>query len=146
MKLYLMRHGQAASIHTDPEQGLSNEGKLEIEKLALKLSDQGVTFKQAFHSEKARARQTAEIMSAILAPDITPTCKANLKPNDDPEKLLTDINSWQDDTLIASHLPYIPTLLMLLTGDNQPTSFLPGTIACLYKIGSIWQLDWLVRA
>ena len=143
MKLYLMRHGQAADIETDPEKGLSSEGKAAIEQLAHRLVEQDITFKQVFHSEKARARQTAEIMAGVLAPEVTPTCKAGLKPNDDPDKLLTDINNWQGNTLIASHLPFIPHLLMLLTGNSQSTSFTPGTIACLTKTGSKWQLEWI---
>ena len=145
MKLYLMRHGQAASIETDPEQGLSSEGKVAIEQLAHRLSTQGVTFKQVFHSEKARARQTAKIMTNILSPDVTPINRANLKPNDDPEKLLPDINSWKQDTLVASHLPFVPSLLMLLTGDYQSNNFVPGTIACLTKNDSKWQLEWISR-
>ena len=66
MKLYLMRHGQAASKDIDPEQGLTNNGKAAIEQLANKLSDQGMNFSQVVHSEKTRARQTAEIMSHII--------------------------------------------------------------------------------
>jgi phosphohistidine phosphatase len=138
-----MRHGQAADIETDPEQGLSSEGKAAIEQLAHRLVKQDITFKHAFHSEKARARQTAEIMTSILSPDVTPDCRAGLKPNDDPEILLSDINDWQQNTLIASHLPFIPHLLMLLTGNSQATSFSPGTIACLTKTGSKWQLEWI---
>lgn len=143
MKLYLMRHGQAASIDDDPEQGLSNDGRMAIEHLAHKLADQGVTFKQVFHSEKARARQTAEIMADILSPGVTPVCRAGLKPNDDPEQLLADINGWQENTLIASHLPFIPHLLALLSGSSQSSSFTPGTIACLTNTGSKWQLEWI---
>jgi len=93
MKLYLMRHGQAADIETDPEKGLSIEGRAAIQQLANKLAEQGVTYQQAFHSEKARARQTAEIMTTIISPEVTPECITNLKPNDDPEKLLADIKS-----------------------------------------------------
>ena len=145
MKLYIMRHGQAADVETDPEKGLSSEGKVAIEQLGHKLAEQNITFKQVFHSEKARARQTAEIMTSILSPDVTPACKAGLKPNDDPNKLLSDINNWQGNILIASHLPFIPHLLMLLTGNNQAASFSPGTIACLVKIGSKWQLEWITR-
>ena len=143
MKLFLMRHGQAADIEVDPEQGLSAEGKAAIEQLAHRLAEQNITFKQVFYSEKARARQTAEIMAGVLAPDVIPTCKAGLKPNDDPEKLLADINAWTNDTLVASHLPFIPHLLMLLAGNNQPANFTPGTIACLAKTGSKWQLEWI---
>lgn len=142
MKLYLMRHGQAASVEIDPEKGLSDKGKAEIEQLAHKLAKQDITFKQVFHSEKKRARQTAEIMTKILAPDIIPVCRDNLRPNDVPELLLPTINSWHEDTLIASHLPFVPTLLTLLTGNGQSTSFTPGTIACLTKAGPKWQLEW----
>ena len=145
MKLYLMRHGQAASIEVDPEQGLSSIGKTGIEQLAHKLAQQGVTFKQVFHSEKARAQQTAEIMANILAPDATPTIKTNLKPNDNPVLLLPEINALQETTLITSHLPFIPHLRMLLTGNNQPGNFVPGTIACLAKNGSQWQLEWITH-
>ena len=145
MKLYLMRHGQAASVDVDPDQGLSSEGRAAIQQLAHKLKEQGVTFKQVFHSEKARARQTAEIMAGALSPDVTPTCRTGLKPNDDPAKLLADVDNWQEDTLIASHLPFIPYLLLLLTDNNQPASFGPGTIACLTKSASKWRLDWVTR-
>ena len=145
MKLYLMRHGQAASIEVDREQGLSSEGRAAIEQLAHKLAKQNITFKQILHSEKARARQTAEIMTKILSPHITPTCRAGLKPNDDPEKLLPDINTWQENTLIASHLPFIPHLLILLTGNSQSSNFVPGTIACLTKKASQWELEWISR-
>lgn len=145
MKLYLMRHGQAASSDIDPEKGLSSVGKMEIEELAHRLKEQGVTFNQVFHSNKARARQSAEIMTKILAPDVTPLFKENLKPNDDPAILLPDIESWQDDTLIASHLPFVPSLLMLLLGENQTVNFVPGTVACLTRDGLKWHLEWISR-
>lgn len=145
MKLYLMRHGHAASKMVDPERGLTSEGKTGIEQLAHKLAQQEITFKQVFHSEKARAQQTAEIMTAILAPDVKPVCRKSLKPDDNPEELLADIDLWQDDTLIASHLPFIPGLLGLLTHGEQSVAFEPGTIVCLNKEGSDWQLDWVNR-
>ena len=145
MKLFLMRHGQAASSDIDPKKGLSDEGKTDIEQLAHRLATQNVTFKKAFHSGKARAQQTAEIMANILAPEVKPEFADNLKPNDDPEKIIPDINCWQDDTLIASHLPFIPHLLMLLTDSNQPINFVPGTVACLTRISTHWQLEWVAR-
>ena len=105
MKLYLMRHGQAASPQVDPQQGLSDEGRADIEQLAQRLAGQGIEFGQVFHSEKARAQQTAEIMVSILAPNVTPQMRSGLKPNDDPRLLLPEIESWQQDTLITSHPP-----------------------------------------
>ena len=150
MKLYLMRHGEAASKEDDPNQGLSNSGKHAIEKLAHKLlhqthqaKEQKINIEQVFHSEKARAQQTAEIMTSILAPGVTPHCRENLKPNDNPEEILSDIETWTTDTLITSHLPFIPNLLNLLTKHQQSIRFNPGTIVCLSKGNSNWNLEWV---
>lgn len=153
MKLYLMRHGEAAFKGDDPKQGLTSQGKLAIERLAKKLADrrvhqttkQEMNIEQVFHSEKTRAQQTAEIMTNIIAPEVTPLCRENLKPNDHPEKLLTELETWTRDTLITSHLPFIPGLLALLTKDQPVVSFDPGTIVCLIKEGANWRLDWVDR-
>lgn len=142
MKLYLMRHGQAENIDIDPEHGLSHKGNIAIEELTHRLSGKNITFKQIYHSEKMRARQTAEIMARNLAPEIVPSYRKNLKPDDNPALTISDIDGWQHDTLIVSHLPFLPRLLMLLTQDSQPAIFSPGTIVCLTKIGPDWQLDW----
>lgn len=142
MKLYLMRHGQAASPQVDPQQGLSDAGRAEIEQLAQRLAGQGVHVHQVLHSEKARARQTAEIMAHILAPDITPQQRSGLKPNDDPRLLLAEIEGWQQDTLITSHLPFVPSLLFLLLGVNQNIALVPGTLVCLRKENSRWEMEW----
>lgn len=143
MKLYLMRHGQAASPQVDPQQGLTPEGRIAIEQLAQALVIQGMQFTQVFHSEKARARQTAEIMTRLIAPTVSPQQRAGLKPNDDPRLLLAEIENWQDDTLITSHLPFIPNLLSLLTGDLQSIVLAPGTVVCLVKENTIWRIEWV---
>lgn len=147
MKLYLMRHGQAASAEVDPQQGLTDTGKADIEKLANRLAGQGINFSQVFHSDKARAQQTAEIITGITSPSVQPQMRSGLKPNDDPKALLPDIKSWQQDTLITSHLPFVPGLLVELTGEGsymqQGMAFVPGTIICLAKDNNNWQLQWV---
>lgn len=143
MKLYLMRHGQAASPQVDPQQGLSEEGRAGIAQLAERLAGQGIRFSQVFHSDKARARQTAEIMTSVLSPNVVPQMRSGLKPNDDPRDLLVDIESWNKDTLIASHLPFVPGLLAELTGQAQGMGFVPGTVICLTKDNDSWQIEWI---
>ena len=153
MKLYLMRHGEAAYKENDVKQGLTRNGKLAIEQLAKKLtrnisdhpSDQKINIENVLHSEKARAQQTAEIMASILAPNVVPLCRKNLNPNDTPEDLLPYIETLTQETLITSHLPYIPSLLRLLTKDQQPVRFDPGTIVCLRKNDTNWHLEWVTR-
>jgi len=143
MKLYLMRHGQAASPQVDPQQGLTREGRVAIEQFAQRLAQQGVTFSQVFHSEKARAQQTAEIMTRLIASTVIPQQRTGLKPNDDPRLLIPVIERWQDDTLITSHLPFIPSLLSLLTGGLQSIALTPGTLVCLLKDNSGWRIEWV---
>lgn len=147
MKLYLMRHGQAASPQVDPLQGLTGEGRADIEKLAKRLAGKGVQFRQVFHSDKARARQTAQIMAEYLAPNIMPQMLRGLKPNDDPGQLLAEIENWQKDTLLTSHLPFVPGLLAELTGQpgyrEQGMGFAPGTVVCLERQNSDWLVEWV---
>lgn len=143
MKLYLMRHGQAASPLDDPQQGLTPEGRAEIEALAQRLQNQGIGFRQVYHSEKTRAQQTAEIVTAITSPEVTPQLRDGLKPNDDPRPLQAEIDHWQDDTLLVSHLPFVPTLLSLLIHDAVSMAMIPGTIVCLNNENGNWQIEWV---
>ncbi len=143
MNLYLMRHGQAASPEVDPQKGLTADGRLAVEALAQQLVKRGVHFSQVFHSERARAQQTAEIMAQVISPAVVPQQRTDLKPNDDPHLLLAEIDIWQEDTLIASHLPFIPSLLALLSRDQQKMAFEPATVVCLSKADDMnWKIEW----
>lgn len=144
MKLYVMRHGQAAASPQEPEQILTREGHSGVEKQANRLKRQGIQVSQVIHSTKTRARQTAEIMAQHIAAEITVRPHTNIKPNDDPRWLIKDINDWHEDTLVVSHLPFIPALLMELTGDQKAIAainFQPGTIICLQHNGTTWEID-----
>ncbi|MDH5600937.1 MAG: phosphohistidine phosphatase SixA [Gammaproteobacteria bacterium] len=146
MKLYLMRHGEALSPDKDPERGLSDNGKLRIEKLARQLDKNGVSFSQVFHSTKKRARETAEIMTSIISPDATTAIHRHIAPNDEPHSVITEINDWNEDTLITSHLPFVPNLMTALTGEDaflSNISFETGTIICLERNEhATWVLSW----
>ncbi len=147
MTLYLMRHGQAASKLVDHEQGLTASGRDEIERLAYFVADKSMRFERIWHSTKMRARQTAEIMAQVIAPDTELKVHKNLAPNDDPELLLHEIGAWTVDTLVVGHLPYMPQLLDMLTantGSTQAIDFEPGTVVCLDNSSlKGWQIDWV---
>jgi len=146
MKLYLMRHGEALSSNKDPQRGLTDDGKLKIEQLAKHLQQQKLTYSHAYHSDRKRAQQTAEIMTQIISPDIKPAFLENITPNDDPGLLITEINGWNEDTLVTSHLPFVPDLITLLTKQDVYTSginFETGTVVCLEKNdNSSWNIKW----
>ena len=142
MRLYLMRHGQAESPSIDPEQGLTEEGKIAIKGIAEVLGRKPIHVSQIFHSTKKRAKQTAGIVSEVISPGSSPQTMDNLKPSSNPENIIDTINQWKEDTLIVSHLPFIPSLLNLLTNSHNTIRFEPGTVACLNRSGSKWQLEW----
>ena len=141
-----MRHGEALSPQVDPERGLSENGKQKIELVASQLKKEGINFKQIIHSKKKRARETAEIMARITSPNIKPLAHQHISPNDDPEFILTELNSWDEDTLVASHLPFVPNLITALTGQDAyltNISFETGTVVCLENNDNgAWSIKW----
>ena len=146
MKLYLMRHGEALPSNKDPQRGLTDDGKLKIEQLANHLQQQKMKFSHVYHSDRKRAQQTAEIMTNAISPNIEPALLQNITPNDDPVLILEKINSWNEDTLVTSHLPFVPDLISLLTGQDIYTSsisFKTGTVVCLEKgNNATWSISW----
>ena len=141
-----MRHGEALSPQKDPERGLTDKGKLNVELVAQHLQSQGVLFSQILHSKKKRARETAEIMGKIIAPHVLLTQHDKITPNDDPNNIFSEINTWEEDTLITSHLPFIPDLMTLLTEKDAymtAITFETATIICLEKENSYkWKFLW----
>lgn len=137
-----MRHGQAEDPSIDPEQGLTEDGKNAIRQIGRELEQKSVHVDNIYHSAKKRAQQTALIVSEIISPEILPQTMDNLKPNDNPANIIGIINQWANDTLIVSHLPLIPSLLDLLTDAHNTIRFNPGTVVCLCRSGSRWQLEW----
>jgi len=147
MKLYLMRHGQAAATPQEQEQTLTIDGQADIKKLAEHLGQQAVRVDRIFHSGKKRTLQTARIIANEIAPAITLQLHAHIKPNDNPSHILSEIPHWQKDTLIVSHLPFIPSLLEQLVDDATAVfsiKFEPGTVICLIQENSSWQIEWVI--
>ena len=141
MKIYIGRHGLANSTSIDPEASLCEQGKLETSSIAKILCLNTLGIKQIYHSEKKRAKQTAEIIASYLHV----TCITNplLNPSNSVEPLLS---SLEDQTLYIGHLPNIEDLISKLI-LNMLTSliiFNPSTIACLEKIQNNWLISWVI--
>ena len=141
-----MRHGEALSSQTDPERGLTDNGKEKVALVANYLKEQNVSFSHVFHSKKKRARETAEIMGKIIAPSVSLEEHNKITPDDDPHLIFSEINTWTEDTLIASHLPFVPNLMTLLTEKDAymtAITFETATVVCLEKENSYkWNLIW----
>lgn len=149
MNLYLVQHAEALSKEEDPDRRLSDKGKAAADRMANFLEKSGVSVSRVVHSGKARARQTADILSAAVAKGKEPEVGARLEPNDSVEPVARWLNEWDDeDIMIVGHLPFMERLLsFLVAGDSNAgvASFKPGSIARLDKEEGGWTLSWMIR-
>lgn len=149
MRLYLMQHGEALDKELDPERPLSDKGKQDVAAVAALFKAQATALRHVRHSGKLRAEQTAQLMADTIRPGIDIDAQEGLSPNDDVEAFAHLVHSWQEDTLVVGHLPFMAKLAAhLLTGEvtAEMFGFQPGTLLCLERAQSDrWQLNWMVR-
>ncbi|MGH8550516.1 MAG: hypothetical protein ACRERU_18320, partial [Methylococcales bacterium] len=72
-----------------------------------------------------------------------------LNPNDPVEPFVKQINNWQEDTLLAGHMPFLGRLTGYLLAGNSSTeivAFKPGSMLCLERNESgNWAIAWMLR-
>ena len=149
MKLYLVQHGEACAKDIDPERPLTARGSEDVRRLGEFLAGAGVRVERVIHSGKLRARQTAECLAGLLAPDVTLEESGLINPKDNPKAFDWQSGSWDRDTLVVGHLPFMARLVShLVTGDeNRAVSvFRPGSIVCLeLDDDDRWMIAWMIR-
>jgi len=148
MRLYLVQHAKAASKETDPERSLTEEGRRDIQKVAIFIKPLKLSVDYLWHSGKNRARQTAEILAEVVEVRKEMAPHDGLAPNDDITPLKDELISKKQDTMIVGHLPFLPKLASLLltnSHSSNPVAFKNGGIVCLdYSDDNQWQLDWMI--
>jgi len=148
VKLYLVQHGEACSKETDPHRPLTEQGKEDAKRLSEFLKRAGVKVDRVLHSGKLRAAQTAELLANAIAPDVELEESGLINPNDNPKAFDWQSESWDRDTLIVGHLPFMTKLVshLLIEDENKPiTAYQPGSIVCLERKNSHWQINWMIR-
>lgn len=143
MKVFLIRHGQASSVEVDPEKGLSKEGREEVSLLLNLLKDEKVD--RVFHSGKARAKQTAEILAKGLGLD-SPIEKTGLMPNDEVLATALELDLEEGNLMLVGHMPFVDRLAnALLPGsDKDPFSVPTATAIILERKDDEWHLNALL--
>ncbi len=134
MKVYLIQHGANKPENEDPEKGLSNQGVLDIEKMAGFVGKMDRQYEAIFHSDKKRTRQTAEILGKYLKHGLGVHETDCLGPMDGVEVWQNRILCSDGDPVLVGHLPFLNKLASkLVAGDenSQIISFQNGGMACL---------------
>jgi phosphohistidine phosphatase len=149
MKLYLVQHGEACTKEVNPERPLTDQGKADIDRLATFLNQAGVKVERVIHSGKLRAQQTAKQLAQAIAPEVELEVSGLINPNDNPKAFDWQSESWDRDTLIVGHLPFMAKLVSHLLIDDENrliTTYQPGSIVCLEHIKAAeWHINWMIR-
>lgn len=149
MKLFLVQHGEAHAKSVDPDRPLTDRGIEDVDRLADFLDKAGVRIERVIHSGKLRALQTATRLADVIATGVEPEASGLLNPNDNPKAFDWQSESWDRNTLIVGHLPFMARLVShLVTGDENRSvvAYLPGSIVCLEPDENArWSINWMIR-
>jgi len=149
MKLYLVQHGEACAKDINPERPLTGQGEVDIDRVAKFLLHAGIQVDRVIHSEKLRAIQTAERLAKAVAPGISLEASGIINPNDNPKAFDWQSGSWDRDSLIVGHLPFLSRLVshLVIDDENSPViAWQPGSVVCLeHNSEGRWQIAWMIR-
>jgi phosphohistidine phosphatase len=145
MALYLVQHGKSLPKDVDPEQGLSDEGLADTERMARMAVELGLAPGSILHSGKTRARRTAEILAYALQPAEGFREAPGLNP-------LDDVVPWaavnpEAGLMLVGHLPFMERLAALLvsgSAEKPVVRFQNSGIVCVDRDPSTehWVIRW----
>jgi len=145
MEAFLVRHGAAMSEHEDPKRPLSNPGRKGVEKVARALAARGIMVAEILHSDKLRAKETAEILARSLLPRAGVREIRGLAPEDDPWLAKAELEEASGPLMLVGHLPHLGRLASLLVAgdpERKVVDFQPAGVVCLCRAGGVWEIQW----
>jgi phosphohistidine phosphatase len=120
MRLFLLRHAEAAPGVPDAGRLLTDHGKAQVAKMARRIDWTCLAgIKAIEHSGLVRARQTAELLAAQVPLAQPLAIRTSLRPMDDPRLFAMDLATTRDDRFVVGHNPHLARLAGLLLGRGQ---------------------------
>ncbi len=147
MPLYLVQHGISLPKEQDPEQGLSQSGYADVNRIAQVARSYSVRPAAIKHSGIKRARQTAEIFAETLLGDMNKAEPiSDIRPLDDVAVVANTLKTG-DNLMLVGHLPFMERLTGLLVAGSAEMlvfKFQSGGIVCLDKDEDAqrWFIKW----
>lgn len=146
MTLYLVQHGLSRPKDEDPNQGLSETGRQETERIAQVARGYAVRVARIEHSPKERARETADIFNTFLQPKDGCVERLGIKALDEVAPIADEVKGCQN-LMLVGHLPFMERLAaFLITGRQDPKviTFQNSGIVCLKQDSetSLWSIHW----
>jgi phosphohistidine phosphatase len=127
-RLIFVRHGIAEAAGSeypdDGERPLSDRGRRRTKETALGFEWLKVVPTRIVTSPLLRARQTADILQGILAPEISLEICQHLAPGGEPEEALAWLEAkGGEEIVLVGHLPDLAQLAVLFVSDQSHFHF-----------------------
>ena len=148
MRVYLIQHGQSKPEEEDPQRRLTAKGISEVQNVAKFLRPLKLAVDAIWHSGKARAQQTGELLvEAVLARDGV-IRREGLAPKDRVATTKKALEQTGRDIMIVGHLPFLGKLIALLvTGseEDEVVEFQFGSVVCIERTDDgKWKVAWMI--
>jgi phosphohistidine phosphatase len=149
MRVYLVQHGESKSEEEDPQRRLTDKGIGEVQKVAKFLRPLKLAVDAIWHSGKARAQQTGELLAEAVGARDRVVQREGLGPKDQVATIKEALQQTGDDVMIVGHLPFLDKLVaVLVTGseENEIVEFRFGSVVCIERRDDgKWKVAWMIR-
>lgn len=124
MDLFILRHGEAGNslpaAKRDWDRSLTDQGREEMETIAVSIRKLGVRFDRILSSPLPRAKETAEIVKKRQG-KVKVELLDELRPEGDKSALTSRLAKLGHDpkVLIVGHEPYLTAFVAAMTGTRE---------------------------
>jgi phosphohistidine phosphatase len=158
MDIYILRHAIAVEPGTegcknDFDRPLTPEGEQKLRRIARAMRNMALSFDTVLSSPYVRARETAEIVKAALAPKMKIGLRDSLGVDGQPRELIMELKNLDPapaSLLLVGHEPYLSTLVgLLVSGSTRSFVRIKKAGLCKLTVGTVKvgrsaQLEWLL--
>ncbi len=127
MRLYLVRHAEAARGEPDELRPLTATGRQQARDLAARLAAEGVRPDAVLSSPLLRARETAVQLGRALGQPAEPD--ERLAPGATAEEVLAAVAGRGDTVVVVAHQPDCSRIAAALGGGDEPAFPAAGMVA-----------------
>ena len=149
MRVYLVQHGESKSEEEDPQRRLTDKGIVEVQKVAKFLRPLKLAVDAIWHSGKARAQQTGELLAEAVEARDRVVQREGLGPKDQVATTKGALQQTGNDVMVVGHLPFLDKLVaVLVTGseENEIVEFRFGSVVCIERRDDEkWKVAWMIR-
>ena len=149
MELYLVRHAESKNKEEDPKRGLTDLGFVNVRKTARFVKKLDISVETIFHSDKLRAKQTANELAVGIKSVAGLKQRDGIAPMDDISSMKDEIQGGDKNLMIVGHLPYMAKLASALLCGNENQNAVSFQNSCIVKLirdegDKEWSLKWMI--